>query len=430
MTAWRVRWLKRLLWALLAVAVLVAVVWRLNLLDEDPLPAVSTTFVPTAEQKARGAYLALAGNCAGCHTAPGGAAYAGGRAITTPFGLLYASNLTADATGLGGWSPAQFWRALHNGRSRDGRLLYPAFPYPHFTRITRQDSDALFAWLTTIAPASNPTPAHALRFPFDQPATLAVWRALFFRPGVYRPQAVRSAEWNRGAYLVAGLGHCGACHSPRNALGATMPGDPLTGGMIPSQNWYAPSLRSSEEAGLAGWSQADAASLLRTGIARGSSASVEGPMAEVVFRSLQHMADADVGAMAFYLRSLPDEKGARPPQAAAPSGAVLESGARLYVQNCASCHGQRGEGDRGYPALADNRGVTMASPANVVQMILHGGFAPSTAGNPHPLGMPPFLQKLDDTEVAAVATYIRSAWGNRAATVDPVEAWRLRGNAE
>ncbi|MCZ2495322.1 c-type cytochrome [Xylophilus sp. Kf1] len=431
MSASRSRVAVRLAWLLLWVgAGLVVLVWWLNRIDEVPLPTVPIVFAPTTEQKARGAYLALAGNCAGCHTAPGGASYAGGRAITTPFGLLYPGNLTPDAAGLGGWSADEFWRALHNGRSRDGRLLYPAFPYPHFSRVVREDSDALFAFLSTLPPVARRTPPHALRFPFDQPAALAVWRALFFRPSVFRPDPAQSAQWNRGAYLVAGLGHCGACHSPRNALGATALDDALTGGTIPSQNWYAPSLRSRSEAGLAGWSQADAVRLLHDGVAPAANATVEGPMAEVVFRSLQHLDAADIGAIAVHLRALPEDKVADADASAVPSDTALARGAGLYRQNCAGCHGRQGEGEGGYPPLAGNRGVTMASPANVVQMILHGGFAPSTAGNPRPLGMPPFLQKLDDAEVAAVATYVRNAWGNRAAPVGSVEAWRLRGNAE
>ena len=415
--------------AVLVIALVATLaVWRLNRLDEEALPEVSRPFVPTAEQRVRGAYLALAGNCAGCHTTPGGAAYSGGRAIATPFGTLYTSNLTPDANGLGGWSAAHFWRALHNGRSRDGRLLYPAFPYAHYTRITREDSDALFAFLQSLPPVAVATPAHQLRFPYDQPVALAVWRALFFRPGVHRADPAQPAEWNRGAYLASGLGHCGACHSPRNALGATASGDPLTGGAILSENWVAPSLRSSAEAGLRGWPQAAAVALLHTGIAPG--ATTYGPMGEVVFRSLQYLTDADVGALATYLRSLPPEPSTGWPSVAAPPAALLARGERIYGDRCVNCHGARGEGGSGFPPLAGNRAVTLPSPANVVQVILHGGFSPATAGNPRPHGMPPFLQTLDDGEVAAVASYVRNAWGNQAATVDAIEAWRLRGNAE
>lgn len=413
---------------LLGALLLALLVWRLNLLDEDPIPDGVVAVAPTAAQRARGQYLALVGNCAGCHTVPGGGAYAGGRAITTPFGTVFASNLTPDASGLGGWSAGYFWRALHNGRSRDGRLLYPAFPYPHYTHVTREDSDALFAYLQSVPAVSVVARKHELEFPFDQPAALAIWRALFFRPGVFEPDPGRSAEWNRGAYLAAGLGHCGACHSPRNALGATATADPLTGGLIPSQNWYAPSLRSSAEAGLMGWSQQDAVELLRNGAAPGRH--VSGPMAEVVFYSTQYLSDGDVGALAGYLRSLPD--GAQPvmPETIRPTAAVLARGEGLYRAHCSACHAKGGEGGSGYPPLAGNRAVQLGTPANVVQMVLHGGFAPATPGNPRPHGMPPFLQTLDDAEIAAVASYVRNTWGNHAGAVDPMEAWRLRGNAD
>ena len=293
---------------LLAGAALVA--W-LNVSGEEPLTGDAGSFVATPEQVSRGAYLARAGNCAACHTDRGGAAFAGGKAIATPFGTVFASNLTPDArTGIGAWSAAQFWRAMHNGRSADGRLLYPAFPYPNFTEITRADADALFAFLRSQVPAGQVNRPHALRFPYNLQASLAVWRALFFSPGVYEPVVERSVQWNRGAYLVRSLGHCAACHSPRNAFGATRDSLELSGGLIPLQNWYAPSLASSAEAGVADWSSADVAALLKTGLApRGAAL---GPMAEVVFRSTQYLADADIAAMTEFLKSLPRRRRTRP----------------------------------------------------------------------------------------------------------------------
>ena len=187
----------------------------------------------------RGRYLARLGNCMGCHTTRGGPEYAGGRAIDTPFGAVYSPNITADRdTGIGAWSADDFWRALHEGRSRDGRLLAPAFPYPNYTRVARADADALFAYLRTVAPVAQANRPHALQFPFGTQAAMWAWRTLFFRPGVYEPESERSVEWNRGAYLVQGLGHCGACHTPRNALGAARNSQWLAGGMIPVQNWY------------------------------------------------------------------------------------------------------------------------------------------------------------------------------------------------
>lgn len=223
------------------ILALAALVWHLNTRDEPELSATAINATP--ELLARGAYLARAGNCAACHTVRGGTPYAGGRGIDTPFGTVYSSNLTPDVrTGIGSWSAAEFWRALHNGRSKDGRLLYPAFPYPSYTTVTRPDSDALYAYLHSLPATAQPAPPHALRWPFNQQAALAVWRALYFSPATFQPEPAQSAEWNRGAYLVRGLGHCGACHTARNALGATDTRLDLAGGLIPVQNWYAPSL--------------------------------------------------------------------------------------------------------------------------------------------------------------------------------------------
>jgi mono/diheme cytochrome c family protein len=413
--------MKRVLWALLAVGVLVAAVWALNLRGEAPLAATQVNATP--ELIARGEYLARAGNCMGCHTARGGSAYAGGRGIETPFGTVYSSNLTPHpATGIGAWSPDHFWRALHNGRSRDGRLLYPAFPYPNYTLVTREDADAIYAYLHSLRPVSQANRAHGLRFPFNTQAALAVWRALYFSPGVQRIESTRSAEWNRGAYLVQGLGHCNACHGSRNALGATAGPLDFGGGLIPMQNWYAPSLSDPREAGVADWDLQQITGLLKTGVT--PQASVLGPMAEVVGRSTQYLSDADLRAIAVYLKSLPPTHTA----AALPSGpAPAANGAKVYEEQCAQCHGDRGEGVSGiYPALAGNRAVTMPSPVNLVRVVLEGGYAPSTQGNPRPFGMPPFATTLSDVEIAAVLTHVRTRWGNQGAAVSEFEVNRYR----
>ena len=224
---------------------------------------------------------------------------------------MYAGNLTPDrAHGLGAWSGDDFWRALHHGRSRDGRLLYPAFPYTHYTQVTRDDADAMLAYLRTLAPVARPNTPHALRWPYSTQAALAVWRALYFRPGEYRADPAQSAQWNRGAYLVRGLGHCSACHSTRNALGGSDLMD-LSGGMIPMQAWYAPSLADPDEAGVAHWDTARIAQLLRTGST--ADASVLGPMAEVVLHSTQYLSDGDLSAMAVFLKSLPPAPPLTPP---------------------------------------------------------------------------------------------------------------------
>jgi mono/diheme cytochrome c family protein len=285
--------------ALVALVVLAAaVVAWLNLRDEPDLDEAASPPM-TPELIKRGEYLARAGNCEACHTARGGTRFAGGVGIETPFGIVFGTNLTPDtATGLGRWSAAQFWRAMHNGRSRDGRLLYPAFPYPNFTHVTRADADALYAYLKSLPPVQQPNRPHALRFPYDSQAALAVWRAMFFRPGSYAPDPAKPADWNRGSYLVRGLGHCDACHASRNWFGATTGGLELGGGLIPMQKWYAPSLASSQEAGVADWPLDDVIALLKNGIA--AHASVQGPMAEVVYRSTQYLTTDDVRAMAVF----------------------------------------------------------------------------------------------------------------------------------
>lgn len=411
---------------LLVLAALAGWVGWLNVAGEAPLRAdPPSPLAPDAAQVARGAYLATAGNCAGCHTARGGAPYAGGRGVETPFGTVHASNLTPDAeTGLGRWSSDEFWRALHHGRSRDGRLLYPAFPYPSFTRVTRDDADALFAFLRSLPAVRQANVPHTLRFPYDLQASLAVWRALYFRPASFEPDQTRSADWNRGRYLVRGLGHCEACHAPRNVLGATSGGVELGGGLIPMQNWYAPSLTSPREAGVAAWQADEIVALLKTGVA--PKASVMGPMAEVVFRSTQHLADGDLRAMATFLKSLPQSEPA-PPAATAAADTMLTQGRQIYDEHCASCHGAQGQGVAGqYPALAGNRAVQLPSPNNVIKAILHGGFPPATAGNPRPFGMPPYAHTLSDEQVAAVASHLRQAWGHAASAVSTLDVLRAR----
>jgi mono/diheme cytochrome c family protein len=412
-----------------ALAGMGALVWALNVRDEVDVNAPVATAAPSDSLIARGAYLARAGNCMSCHTARGGEPYAGGRAISTPFGTVFTSNLTPDnKTGMGTWSSAHFWRALHNGRSKNGRLLYPAFPYTNYTQVTREDSDALFAYLGSLPAVAQPNQPHALGFPFQSQAALAVWRALYFSPGVYQPESSRNAEWNRGAYLVKGLGHCSACHSARNALGASSQALDLAGGLIPMQNWYAPSLTSPHEAGVGGWDRERIVRLLKNGVSPG--ASVTGPMAEVVLRSTQYLSLEDLGAMAQFLKELPNAR----PESAAPAtpnapATLAVNGARLYQQHCEQCHGHDGQGiANAYPALAGNRAVTMKLTVNLVQIVLNGGYAPATQGNPRPFGMPPFVLVLGDSDVAAVLTHIRTSWGNQASAVTPLEVKHLHAN--
>ncbi len=424
--------MKRFVFILLALLILVpGAIIGYQVLHEPDREFSAVPVVNVAGQVERGAYLARAGDCMACHTIRGGQAYAGGRAIPTPFGTIYAPNITPHAeTGIGQWTPDDFWQALHNGKSKDGSFLYPAFPYPNYTRVTRADSDAMFAYFRTLEPVNQPNRRHGLRFPYNQRLLLGIWRALNFRPGVFTPQSGQSAEWNRGAYLVQGLGHCSACHTSRTSLGGSDIKFDLGGGLIPILNWYAPSLTSGAEAGLGNWDQQHIADLLKTGVsARGA---VYGPMAEVVRESLQHLADDDIRAMSGYLKSLPQSGSPPSPPAVADTQEtkdVLALGEQLYRKHCADCHRENGTGyPPAYPPLAGNRSLTTASAINPVRMVLNGGYPPSTGGNPRPYGMPPFAHEFNDAQVAAVVSYLRNAWGNKAAAVSAVEVSRYRGS--
>jgi mono/diheme cytochrome c family protein len=414
---------------LILLGVAVGITLYLGLREDETAAVSNTPPSASAELVARGAYLARAGDCMACHTARGGASYAGGRAILTPFGAIHSPNITPDdETGIGRWSADDFWRALHNGKGKDGKLLYPAFPYPDYTRVTRADADAMFAYLRSLAPVRQENRSPELRFPFNYRPLLIAWRALYFRPGMYRPQPTQNAEWNRGAYLVQGLGHCDACHTPRNLLGATESTGNLSGALIPMLNWYASSLTGGAEAGLGKWNVQDVTDLLKTGVsARGA---VAGPMAEVVRQSLQHLSQQDVRAMAVYLKSLPQSETAADAEPAPLNGEdrqILALGAALYDKHCAECHQASGQGAApAYPPLAGNRAVVLQSAVNPIRAVLHGGYPPSTAGNPRPYGMPPFANVLTDQEVAAVLSYIRNEWGNQASMVQPGQVNRYR----
>ena len=388
--------------------------------------AQTPLIVATPEQLARGEYLARIGNCAGCHTARGGKPYAGGKAVDTPFGAVYASNLTPEkATGIGSWSSEAFYRAMHEGRSKDGRLLYPAFPYPNLSLTTREDTDAIFAFLTSrIAPVSRANTEHALALPYNNAYALAAWRMLYFKPANQQRDASESARWNRGAYLVQGLAHCGACHSTRNALGAPVAGHNYDGAMMPGNDWYAPSLTDKREASVADWPIEQIAQWLKDGTSKSGAAL--GPMAEIVFQSTQYASNADLAAMSEYLKALPTST-AKSTGNAMPTGTVNEAGKRLYRDRCATCHGDSGEGKSdAFPALVGNRTVTLANATNLVTLILKGGFAPATAGNPRPHGMPPFYHLLTDADIASVATYIRRSWGNTAPALTELDMVKYR----
>jgi mono/diheme cytochrome c family protein len=383
----------------------------------------------TADAK-RGEYLARIGDCVACHTVRGGEPFAGGLEMATPFGTLHTPNITPDReTGIGKWTRDDFWRALHSGRAPDGSFYYPAFPYPNYTRVLRADADAIFEYLKSIKPVRRRNIPHKMGFPFNQRALLTGWRALYFEEGEFIASPQQTEEWNRGAYLVQGLGHCDACHTGRNILGATRQGAPFAGGVMPVQEWYAPSLTANREAGLGQWDIEDIVSFLHTGVSKRGA--VYGPMAQVVYDSLQYMTESDVRAMAVYLKSLvPRGTGEQPVQVRpteAQGKELYEAGAKLYDKWCAECHLSNGAGvPPAYPPLANNQSISMEFAANPVRMVMFGGFPPATKGNPRPFGMPPFAQTLSDNEIAAVVTYIRQSWGNRAAAVSHADVAKYR----
>jgi mono/diheme cytochrome c family protein len=392
--------------------------------------AVAAPPADQAELIKRGEYLARAGDCIACHTVRGGKTFAGGLPMLTPFGTLYTPNVTPDDQyGIGKWTSDDFYRSIHVGRSKDGSLLYPAMPFTSYTKVTRADSDAMFAYMRSVPPVNVPSRPHELRFPFNQRNMLIGWRVLFFSEGEFKPDPTKSVEWNRGAYLIEGLGHCSMCHTSINAMGGPVSSAAFGGGLIPLQNWYAPSLTSNKEAGLGDWDIKDINDLLKTGVSQRGA--VFGPMAEVVHNSLQYMTDADINAMSTFLKSIP-QKGEAPEtmqfETSAQFGSeLLQQGKKIYTENCAKCHAENGLGKPpAYPPLATNQSIQMPSAVNPIRMVLNGGYPPSTEGNPHPYGMPPFAQSLSDTEVAAVVTYIRMSWGNHGTPVSPQQVSNLR----
>jgi len=432
-----------LLWVLVAgllgVAILIDNHRDLFESGSQALPQTSTASQNDTTLAENGMQLLQLGNCLTCHTARGGVTGAGGRAFETPFGMVYSSNITPDLKhGLGSWNAHDFWRALHFGKSKDGRLLTPVFPYQHTTLITREDSDALFAVLKSLEPTANLKPilkpSETLDWPYGTSTALAVWRSLFFAPGTYVQQVNQTPEWNRGAYIAQGLAHCAACHSERNAWGALAEVSDFSGGLMPVLNWYAPSLTSLQETGLASKSVAEIVRFLKSG--QSGQALASGPMAEVVKHSTQHWRDEDLTAVSIYLQELALKVSRNEPKAptnsdkksqANTSPKVLSLGAKIYEKHCEQCHQNQGQGIPGaYPSLAKNRAVLLDDPTNLVQAVLYGGYPAATQLNPRPFGMPPFILTLDDREISAVLTHLRTQWGNQVKEVTPLQVNRIR----
>ena len=376
------------------------------------------------KQIERGRYLAIVGDCAGCHTLPGsGHDFAGGRAIETPFGVILAPNITPDpSTGIGAWTEEEFINAMTKGTGRNGAHLYPAMPYPYYTKLTRDDALAIRAYFNTVPAVQNSVEPNQLPFPFDVRADMRVWNELYFTPGTFMPDPNKSVEWNRGAYLAEGLGHCGACHTPKTALGGDKTGERLQGYAL--QGWYAANITNDPRRGLGSWSVDDIADYLKTGHSPTSIAT--GLMAETIAASTSHMSDADLKAIAIYLKDQPSQGGIVS-DAVASAQSAMKMGAQIYADECSGCHATDGKGSAGlFPPLQRSAIVQQNDATSLLHVVLRGARSVATDGAPTAPAMPQFGWLLKDDEVAAVLTYIRNSWGNAAPPVTAGEVGRAR----
>ena len=371
---------------------------------------------------AHGKSLVEAGDCASCHTLDPARPFAGGKRIDTPFGAVYAPNITPDKnTGIGFWSDPDFVNALRFGVSPDGSNYYPAFPYPHFTIVTRADILAIRAYLATLEPYANIAPPAELRFPLNFRVLMKAWNFLFLKPGILVPEQEKGTDWNRGRYLVEGLGHCGACHTPKNIFGADKSGQAFAGGNI--GGWFAPRLDGAARGGLKSWSADDIAEYLQSG--RNGKSHADGPMAEVIVNSTSKLSDGDVRAIAVYLKDLP--AGPPEPSITPPPEADMKSGAALYAHACVACHEADGSSSpRVYPPLNGNALLQADDPASTLRIILDGAQTLTTQRAPNTGSMPGYAKQWTDQQVADVTNYIRNSWGNAAPLVTADQVAKAR----
>jgi mono/diheme cytochrome c family protein len=382
------------------------------------------------DQLERGRYLSIVGDCAACHTLPGsGHELAGGRILETPFGSLLAPNITPDrVTGIGAWTDDEFVNAMTKGTGRNGTRLFPAMPYTYYTKISRDDALAIRAYLNTLPPVHNEVRPDQLPFPLNLRENMVAWDRLFFRAGEFQPDPNKSEEWNRGAYLTEGLGHCGLCHTPKNELGGDQQGRAMQGYAL--QGWFAADLTNDPRRGLGSWSVGDIATYLKTG--HNKFASATGPMSETIKNSTSKMSDVDLHAMAVYLKDRPGDPAnaaqnreglARP----VPPASAMKIGQQIYADECAGCHKADGKGTPGlFPALAGTSLVQQGDPASLLHVVLRGTNGLATAQAPTAAAMPAFAWILNDGQVAAVLTYIRNSWGNSAPAVTSSDASKAR----
>ncbi|MBS3185037.1 MULTISPECIES: cytochrome c [unclassified Pseudomonas] len=387
----------------------------------------------------QGEYLARAGDCVACHTAKGGKPFAGGLPMETPIGTVYSTNITPDASGIGQYSFADFDRAVRQGIAKDGSTLYPAMPYPSYARVSDDDMQALYAYfMQGVEPVAQPNKPTDIPWPLSMRWPLSIWRGLF-APEIKAWQAPAGADpvVSRGAYLVEGLGHCGACHTPRaltmqeEAL-SPADGEQFLAGSAPLEGWIAKNLRGDHKDGLGNWSEAQLVQFLKTG--RSDRSAVFGGMSDVVEHSMQHLSDADLTAIARYLKTLPPGDPNDTPHVydkqvaeALWQGDDSKPGASVYIDNCAACHRTDGHGySRVFPALAGNPVVQTADATSLIHVVLAGATVPATQTAPSNFSMPPFGWRLSDQEVADVVNFIRSSWGNQGSPVSAADVKPLR----
>ncbi|MBN3767255.1 cytochrome c [Burkholderia sp. Ac-20365] len=414
--------------------------------DESPLgEAVAQASAPAngvagpgPDLVRRGEYLARAGDCIACHTSDKGRPFAGGLAISTPFGTIFTPNITPDPdTGIGRWTDADFLRAMHEGIRKDGQRLYPAFPYVEYTKVTDQDVQAIRAYLNTVVPVRYTPPPNDLRFPFNQRWLMIFWNLFNFDEGRFVPNPKQSAEWNRGAYLVEGLAHCGECHTPRNFTQGLKTSERLSGAI--QAGWHAYNITPHKTSGIGEWSDQEIVDYLSTGIAQGR-ANAAGPMADVVSDSTQYLNREDLRSIATYLHSLkPVDRGEPRARAAwgSPASDAIAlrgvrmdgvNGAQLFLANCASCHHWTGEGvgasaPGAYPSLIHNSVAGAGDANNLTMVILHG--VRRTTKDADVL-MPAFDGELSDAQIAALTNYVTKQFGNPQSTVSVEDVGRLR----
>ncbi|MCL9666979.1 cytochrome c [Rosenbergiella epipactidis] len=370
----------------------------------------------------KGRYIAQLGDCTACHTQPGKPLFSGGVTIDTPFGRLVGANITPDPeTGIGKWTFADFENAMHKGHNRKGELLYGAMPFTAYTKVTSDDNRALWAYLQSVQPINRVVETNQLPFPFNLRTSLYLWNSINFSEGVYKPDAKQSVEWNRGAYLVQGLGHCGTCHTPKNVLGGDKANHDLRGNLLGS--WYAPDI-TNVHTGIGAWSQKDLVEYLKTGTNRYDIAS--GPMAEAIENSTQYWKDEDLIATAIYLKSLAGANKKEKPAPLSSNDRQMINGKAIYADRCSGCHVSQGEGiPHLFPQLA-NTPLVNGDPTSLIHVVLAGSRAGGTTAAPTRPAMPALGWNLTDQNVADVLTFIRNSWNNSAPAVNASRVKEVR----